>query len=40
MSKDQILNVFYKKKGDYISLEDIATEIDISKTEISDEIQS
>ena len=40
MSKDQILNVLFKRKGDYISLEDIATEIDISKTEISDEIQS
>jgi len=40
MSKDQILNVLFKRKGDYISLDDIEIEIDISKTEISDEIQS
>jgi BirA family biotin operon repressor/biotin-[acetyl-CoA-carboxylase] ligase len=40
MIKDQILEVLYNRKGDYIPPEDIALEIGISKTEVSDEIQS
>ncbi len=40
MSKDQILNVLYMRKGDYIPIDDIASKIGISKTEISDEIES
>ncbi len=40
MSKDRILNVLYNRKGDYIPLEDIASEIGISESEISDVIES
>lgn len=38
-TRNQILKVLYKKKGQYIPDEDIESKIGVSKTEISDEIE-
>ena len=40
MPKSQILEILYKKKEEYVPIEDIASTLDVSKTDVSDDIQS
>lgn len=39
MTKNQIMGILYKKEGEYVPGENIASEIGISKTKVSDEIK-